>query len=226
MSDSQKLVLIGLDGATFRVLRPLIEAGVMPTVAKMVREGASGPLMSTHPPVTCPAWPTMYTGVNPGKHGVFSFTCRGGDRPHTASLVDVKSPTMWELLSAGGRRCAVLNVPITYPAQQLNGVMLSGFPAPDGTAEVVWPRERHADLIRALPQYRVNWPGIPHAHAPDEQAGDVVRAANDWLRERIESFDHGRYFIPENVLNPTGFDTHLYYIVKFPNFRILDSIMN
>ncbi len=208
MSDSQKLVLIGLDGATFRVLQPLIDAGVMPTVAKMVREGASGPLMSTHPPVTCPAWPTMYTGVNPGKHGVFSFTCRGSGRPHTASLVDVKSPTMWELLSADGRRCAVLNVPITYPAQELNGVMLSGFPAPDAAPEVVWPRERHADLIRALPQYRVNWPGIPHAHQADEQAAEVVRSANDWLGERIESFDH--------VLDRDDFD-FCFLVFEYPD---------
>ena len=57
MSDNAKVVIIGLDGATFRVLRPLIESGVMPTLAKMVRDGASGTLMSTHPPVTCP-YPT------------------------------------------------------------------------------------------------------------------------------------------------------------------------
>jgi len=190
MSESRKLVLIGLDGATFRVLRPLIDAGVMPTVARMVREGASGTLMSTHPPVTCPAWPTMYTGVNPGKHGVFSFTCRGAGRPRTASLVDVKSSTMWELLSSVGRRCVVLNVPITYPAQALHGVMLSGFPAPDTSADVVWPRQGHEGLMRALPGFRVNWPGIPHAHQPDRQAADVVRSANAWLRERIDSFEY------------------------------------
>ena len=190
MSDNAKVVIIGLDGATFRVLRPLIESGVMPTLAKMVRDGASGTLMSTHPPVTCPAWPTMFTGVNPGKHGVFSFTCRGRGRPHTASLVDVASPTIWDILSKGGRRCAVLNVPITYPAQKLNGVMLSGFPAPESSGDVVWPREGFADLQRALPTFRVNWPGIPHARQPDEQAARVVRSANDWLRARIESFEY------------------------------------
>jgi len=208
MSESRKLVLIGLDGATFRVLQPLIDAGVMPTVARMMREGASGPLMSTHPPVTCPAWPTMYTGVNPGKHGVFSFTCRGGGRPRTASLVDVKSPTVWNLLSSSGRRCAVLNVPITYPAQALNGVMLSGFPAPDGSADVVWPRHHHAELLRALPGFRVNWPGIPHAYQEDQPAAGVVRSANDWLRERIESFDH--------VLDGEDFD-FCFLVYEYPD---------
>jgi len=208
MSESRKLVLIGLDGATFSVLRPLIDAGVMPTIGRMMREGASGPLMSTHPPVTCPAWPTMYTGVNPGKHGVFSFTCRGAGRPHTASLLDVKSPTMWELLSAAHRRCAVMNVPITYPAQELHGVMLSGFPAPDATAEVVWPREQYADLTAALPGYRVNWPGIPHVHQPDEQSAQAVHDANRWLQERIESF--------EFVLNREDFD-FCYLVFEYPD---------
>lgn len=190
MSDRKKLILIGLDGATFRVLTPLIKAGVMPTLARMIGDGASGTLVSTHPPVTCPAWPTMYTGVNPGKHGVFSFTCRGGDRPHTASLHDVRSPTVWELLSLGGHRCAVLNVPITYPAQELSGVMLSGFPAPDGSPEVIWPRDQFDDLTAKLPGYRVNWPGIPHAHQADEEEARVVRDANTWLKERIESFEY------------------------------------
>ncbi|MCH7913531.1 MAG: alkaline phosphatase family protein [Deltaproteobacteria bacterium] len=106
MSANSKLVLIGLDGATFRVLRPLVEAGVMPTLAGFLRDGASGTLLSTHPPVTCPAWPTMFTGVNPGKHGVFSFTCRHGvrGRPHTASSLDVRAPTVWELLGRAGPR--------------------------------------------------------------------------------------------------------------------------
>jgi len=128
LNNSNKLVLIGLDGAAFRVLQPLIAAGVMPTLARFLREGASGTLLSTHPPVTCPAWPTMFTGVNPGKHGVFSFTCRkGGEgKPHTASLLDVHAPTIWELLGNAGRRVGVMNVPITFPAQPVNGFMVSG----------------------------------------------------------------------------------------------------
>lgn len=190
MADKQTLVLIGLDGATFRVLTPLVDAGVMPHVARILNGGASGTLMSTHPPVTCPAWPTMYTGVNPGKHGVFSFTCRGESRPRTASLLDVRSPTMWELLSRSGRRCAVLNVPITYPAKELSGVMLSGFPAPDGSTDVVWPRDEFGDLMKALPDFRVNWPGIPHAHQADDVEAGLVREANAWSAERVRSFDH------------------------------------
>jgi len=208
MTDQRKLVLIGLDGATFRVLKPLVDAGVMPNVARMIEAGASGTLRSTHPPVTCPAWPTMYTGVNPGKHGVFSFTCRGGDSPRTASLRDVRAPTVWDLLSRHGRRCAVLNVPITYPAKELSGVMLSGFPAPDGSPDVIWPREAFDGLKRALPGFRVNWPGIPHAHQADEAEAGVVRETNRWLQDRVRSFDQ--------ILNREPFD-FCFLVFEYPD---------
>jgi len=164
VSGNSKLVLIGLDGGTFRVLRPFVKAGVMPTLARFLRKGASGTLLSTHPPVTCPAWPTMFTGMNPGKHGIFSFTCRGGRRrrPHTASLLDVHAPTIWELLGNAGRRVGVMNVPITFPAQPVNGFMVSGFPAPDGLPEAVWPREEYAKMMHKLPEFARTRSASPH----------------------------------------------------------------
>jgi len=55
MSGNNKIAIIGLDGATFRILRPLVEAGLMPTIARFMREGAWGTLRTTRPPVTCPA---------------------------------------------------------------------------------------------------------------------------------------------------------------------------
>jgi predicted AlkP superfamily phosphohydrolase/phosphomutase len=162
MSKNGKLVLIGLDGGTFRVLRQLVDAGVMPNLARFLGEGASGTLLSTHPPVTCPAWPTMFTGVNPGKHSIFSFTCRNADRtkPHTASLLEVQSPTLWELIGSAGYRAGVMNVPITFPAQPLNGFMVSGFPAPGGCPQVVWPREQYDKMVSDLPDFVVNWPPL------------------------------------------------------------------
>ena len=192
LNNSNKLVLIGLDGAAFRVLQPLIAAGVMPTLARFLREGASGTLLSTHPPVTCPAWPTMFTGVNPAKHGIFSFTCRGGRRrgPHTASLLDVHAPTIWELLGNAGRRVGVMNVPITFPAQPVNGFMVSGFPAPDGLPEVVWPREEYAKMMHKLPEFAVNWPGLGERASTDSKKASLVKSTNALLRARIRAFEY------------------------------------
>lgn len=192
MPDKKKVVVIGLDGATFHLLRPLVDTGMMPTLARFLREGASGTLLSTHPPVTCPAWPTMFTGVNPGKHGVFSFTCRNGGRktPHTASLLDVRAPTVWELLGNVGYRVGIMNVPITFPAQPVNGFMVSGFPAPDSMPEVVWPREEYSKIVQDLPEFVVNWPGLGQRARTEAQIASVVESANVWLRTRTKVFDY------------------------------------
>lgn len=192
MKNASKLVLIGLDGGAFRLLRPLVDRGYMPTLAEFLRKGANGTLRSTRPPVTCPAWPTMFTGVNPGKHGIFSFTCRSGGRdgPHTASLLDVRAPTLWELLGNVGYRVGIMNVPITFPAQSVNGFMVSGFPAPDGLPEVVWPREEYTKLISQLPDFVVNWPGLGQRAGTESKKASLVESANALLRARIQASEY------------------------------------
>lgn len=192
MRNNSKLVLIGLDGATLHLLRPLVESGVMPTLARFIREGASGTLLSTHPPVTCPAWPTMFTGVNPGKHGVFSFTCRNNEqeRPHTASLADVRALTVWELVGNAGHRVGVMNVPITFPTHPVNGFMVSGFPAPKGIPEIVWPRDEYAKMATHLPEFVVNWPALGQQARTEMENASLVETANAWLRSRIRAFEY------------------------------------
>lgn len=200
LSNNKKVVLIGLDGGAFHVLRPLIDAGVMPILARFLREGASGLLLSTRPPVTVPAWPTMFTGVNPGRHGIFSFTCRksGRGKPHTASLMDVKAPTLWELLGSSGYRVGIMNVPVTFPAQPVNGFMVSGFPAPDGLSEVVWPREEYDKLIHKFPDFLVNWPGLGKQASNDAKKVSAIKSVNAWLRARIRVFE---YFLDRHCVD-------------------------
>ena len=74
-----RLLVIGLDGATLDLVRPWAAQGHLPHLAKLIAEGTHGPLESTLPPVTSPAWPSFVTGKNPGRHGVFDFIRpRGG----------------------------------------------------------------------------------------------------------------------------------------------------
>ena len=68
-----RTLVLGLDGATFDLLQPWIDEGHLPTLARLQREGASGPLESTFPPISAAAWSSFSTGVNPGKHGVVDF---------------------------------------------------------------------------------------------------------------------------------------------------------
>src|SRR5688572_13252617 len=75
-TDPPVIAIIGLDGATWDLAGPFLEAGDMPALAGLVARGASGVLRSTVPPVTFPAWSSFMTGANPGKHGIFDFTRR------------------------------------------------------------------------------------------------------------------------------------------------------
>jgi predicted AlkP superfamily phosphohydrolase/phosphomutase len=67
------VIVIALDGATFDLLDPWLDEGVLPTLARLIAGGVSGRLSSTLPPITAPAWASFMTGKNPGKHGVFDF---------------------------------------------------------------------------------------------------------------------------------------------------------
>src|SRR5262249_2400183 len=117
--------------------------------------GAWGPLRSTVPPATFPAWTSLVTGVNPGRHGVPRFVARGPGplRVRFVSGSRRRTPALWSRLSAAGRRVAVLTVPATYPPEPVNGVMVSGFDSPVSSAidgSFVFPRAFHAEVERLV----------------------------------------------------------------------------
>jgi len=122
-----RLAMVGLDGATFRALDPLIEAGAMPALAKLRADGCEAVLRSTVPTYTPPAWVSMATGVNPGRHGVFGFLASSPqERPRVAHSGSIRATTMWRFLGDLGHRVGVFHVPMTYPAVPVNGFMVAG----------------------------------------------------------------------------------------------------
>jgi predicted AlkP superfamily phosphohydrolase/phosphomutase len=149
------IVIVGLDGATWDLAGPYLEAGDMPALRALVETGSAGVLRSTLPPVTFPAWSSFMTGANPGKHGVLDFTRRV---PGTYEVAFVSSrdrllPTIWRLLSDAGRRVAVLGVPTTYPPEAVNGIMVGGFDSPVATGidgSFVYPRALYREMRRAV----------------------------------------------------------------------------
>ncbi len=144
-------LLIGLDGATYDLILPWISAGELPTLARLLQEGAWGPLASTVPPTSFPAWSTLMTGVNPGRHGIFDFTQRLPGRYQVAfvNATHRRRPTLWRLAGQAGKRVAVLGFPATYPPEPVNGLLVSGFDAPVATAidrRCVFPPERYDEV--------------------------------------------------------------------------------
>lgn len=126
------LLIIGLDGATWDLLGPWMEQGWLPNLSRIRRRGTWGPLRSTVPATTLPSWTSFMTGMNPGRHGIFDFTRRrlGSYEVQFVNASFRKSPTIWRLLSDAGRRVCVLGLPGTYPPEDINGCMVSGFDTP------------------------------------------------------------------------------------------------
>ncbi|MEK6797429.1 MAG: alkaline phosphatase family protein [Planctomycetota bacterium] len=224
-NSRRKVVLMGWDGATFDVLRPLVEAGVVPTISRMLGEGASGVLKSTRPPVTCPAWPTMYTGVNPGKHGVFSFSYRdrSSGRMRTASGADVLAPKLWNILGEAGLKSVILNVPITYPARPIHGAMLTGFVSPDDSAKVFHPETLNESVRSRFGALRLNWDVLSHRPADPSAREAHIRRINEYMELRCRQFeflidevDADFYFF---VHEYTDRVQHLFYHLLDPTFE-------
>jgi predicted AlkP superfamily phosphohydrolase/phosphomutase len=127
-----KVLILGLDGATFDLILPWVQSGKLPYFARLLRQGISGRLRSTVPPMSPPAWNSFMTGKNPGKHGIFDFTGRKPQSYETSFINAAwrRAPAFWQYLTEAGKRVAVLSVPFTYPPEKINGIMISGFDAP------------------------------------------------------------------------------------------------
>jgi predicted AlkP superfamily phosphohydrolase/phosphomutase len=152
---SLRVFVLGLDGATFDLLRPWATQGYLPILHRLMQGGAWGELRSTIPPMTAPAWTSFATGKNPGKHGLYDWISRDSDTYNSSPLTaqHVAEPTLWSLLSNSQRRVCVLNVPMTYPPQPVNGVMVSGMPAPSTDVTITHPTSLLDEIQREVGEY-------------------------------------------------------------------------
>jgi predicted AlkP superfamily phosphohydrolase/phosphomutase len=189
--SSNNVLIIGLDGGTFDFLDPLIERGVMPRLGRIREEGCSGVLESSIPPFTIAAWPSFYTGLNPGKHGVISFHQRqiGGIHPErTGELVNgthVRGERLWEALGAAGKKVGVINVPMTYPPTPINGFLISGMLTPPEASVYTYP----AELANELSDYQIELSGLHHKDAffrstDLERSKETVEAIQRMAKQR------------------------------------------
>jgi predicted AlkP superfamily phosphohydrolase/phosphomutase len=172
----KKVVVLGLDGATFDIIRPMIESGRLKNFAKMMGEGSSGNLISTILPLSSVAWSSFATGRNPAKHGMYDFSKRlpGSYEYAPVTSLDRGAKAIWEYASDAGKRCLIVNVPLTYPPEKINGIMISGFPYPESRRDFAWPRETLEEIKNEL--------GITSILKPNPQflkRGDEERIAKE-----------------------------------------------
>ncbi|GMQ80475.1 MAG: alkaline phosphatase family protein [Planctomycetia bacterium] len=153
-----KILTIGLDGATFDLMLPWIDEGRLPHLGRLLGEGAWSPLASTIPPITPCAWSSFMTGKNPGKHGLFDFV-EPVPGQHTFRFTNAsarKAESLWKILGRHDRRVGVVNVPMTYPPESVNGYMLSGLDTPHEKSVYSFPAELRAELEAGGISYRVD----------------------------------------------------------------------
>lgn len=158
VENVKRLAVFGLDGADLDLLRPWLEDGSLPCLSRLYRDGASGPLASTIPPLSPEAWSSFATGKNPGKHGVVNFVQpKPGSYDLRFSTGAVRrGATFWRLASEAGLRVGVVNVPMTYPPEAVNGFLISGPDAPGVQADFTYPRELKQELLAAVGRYEIH----------------------------------------------------------------------
>ncbi len=156
-----KLLIIGLDGATFQVIKPLCDEGKLPVISELLDNGVHGVLSSTFPPVTGPAWTALATGKNPGKTGVFdslNYQKRGDRAPSLMSSADIrKAGAFWDYLSDAGYKVGIINYPFLYPPYRINGIMVSGLGSnPEG--KIYYPEEFGERLVQRCGKFMIEVP--------------------------------------------------------------------
>jgi predicted AlkP superfamily phosphohydrolase/phosphomutase len=157
-----RVLFFGVDGATWTNLVPLADRGEMPTLRKLMAAGAWGVLDSTIPALTPPAWASLITGTNPGKHGIYHFRhTPPGDyyqrRLNTSQ--DIHSPTIWQQLNQHGKRVGVMNVPLSHPVYPVDGFMTTDAFAPDTSGVKTYPPELASLEFKDYIVDVVNYPG-------------------------------------------------------------------
>lgn len=132
-ASAKRVFLMGLDGTPLGLFQALCAQGVFKNFEEIAARGSLLKMSTTVPDVSSVAWTTFMTGVNPGRHGVFGFVDLkpGSYSTYFPNSTHVRSPTLWQLLGQEGRRSVVINMPSTYPAQEMEGTLIAGFVAID-----------------------------------------------------------------------------------------------
>jgi predicted AlkP superfamily phosphohydrolase/phosphomutase len=205
---SKRAVIIGLDGATFEIIDPMISRGLLPNLKRLIETGVSGPLRSTLHPNSFPGWSSCTTGTSEGMHGVYSpFIKEPGNYSFRAmSALDIQTKTIWELLSERGRRVGVVNVPTTYPTVPVNGFLITGMLTPSLSSEFTHPVELKTELLRAIPDYIIE----PHRNTNKAEKAAEFRVCID-ARQRALDFlldrhDWDFFMVVFSILDRTQHD--------------------
>ena len=183
-----RVLVIGWDGADWRILDPLLERGILPNLAELIERGGRATLRSTIPTHSWAAWPSFLTGVDPDEHGVYDIleTRRGATRQHPVSYRSIRERTFLHDLTAADVETVIVNVPLTAPPPTISGKLVAGGVLPKGRP-FTYPESLAGDLERAGTPFPINgmsW--TTFRHRPEPFLAEVV----ELIRARQRATEH------------------------------------
>jgi len=181
MFANKRTIIIGLDGVPYSLVKDLSARGIMPNMSKLIGDGVFRQMESSIPDISPVAWSSIITGKNPGEHGIYGFMdlVPGTYSLYFPDFTNLHGIPFWN--HRNGRKSIIINVPSTYPASELNGILISGFVAPD-LKKAVYPSSLVNELKRLNYHIDVN---SEKAHQSMELFIDDL---NRTLDARIETY--------------------------------------
>jgi len=189
-----RVLLIGWDGADWRILDPMLDQGALPNLQALIDRGHRSVLKSTIPTHSWAAWPSFMTGVDPADHGVYDIleTVPGTHKQYPVTYKSIKERTFLADLSAAGKEAVYADLPLTFPPPDIKGKLIAGGVLPKGPA-FTWPH----DLAGRLDKAGVPWPingmsWTTYRNKPDAylaEALDVTAKrirATEWMMDNTD----------------------------------------
>jgi predicted AlkP superfamily phosphohydrolase/phosphomutase len=149
---TNRVLIIGWDGADWKVLRPMLDAGKLPNLAAMVERGASGDCLSTVPSHSWCAWPSFMTALNPAGHGVFDILEHkpGVSRRLPVTYRSIKARSIFDDFTHAGKTSLALNIPLTFPTPEIDGKVIAGGVLP-ASRSYTYPLDLQSELDQRAP---------------------------------------------------------------------------
>lgn len=216
--------VLGIDGVPWDLLRKWAKGGELPHFATIFEDGAASPLRSTTPPTTPLAWPSIATGKRPDKHGIYAFQELQSDytrRMYTSR--NRKGRALWDRLTPA----VVGNVPMTYPADEIDGEIVTGMITPEIGEGFTHPPELRAEIEREIPEYRIGLEWQEYADDADRFEADIealVSARRRLMNRLAERTDWRLFFFVYTA--PDRFQHLIWDEAKIlEHYRTIDEIV-
>jgi predicted AlkP superfamily phosphohydrolase/phosphomutase len=192
VESRRRVVVIGLDGASYDLVRRWTDTNQLPALAAMRRNGTWGRLDSILPYQSVAAWTSFITGKTPAKHGHFDFVTRMcGTRTvlHVNNANTIDGETLWRYLNRGGKRIGILNVPVTYPVRPVNGFMIPDWLTPSRAKSPTYPPELADQLREQFGDYLFEFRSGPYELGRQSET-NFLRGLYHATRQRAASALH------------------------------------